>query len=87
MTVQFELDGQDFVALNGGPTFKVTEAISLVVNCESQDEIDHFWQKLSAGGQEVECGWLKGRSSTWPRCGRPTRGGDRGAGGQALPLA
>lgn len=61
MTVQFELDGQDFVALNGGPTFKFTEAISLVVNCESQDEIDHFWQKLSAGGQEVECGWLKDR--------------------------
>jgi predicted 3-demethylubiquinone-9 3-methyltransferase (glyoxalase superfamily) len=59
MTVQFELDGQDFVALNGGPVFKFTEAISFVVNCESQDEIDHFWQKLSAGGQEVECGWLK----------------------------
>ena len=62
MTVQFELDGQDFVALNGGPAFKFTEAISFVVNCESQDEIDHFWQKLSAGGgQEVECGWLKDR--------------------------
>ncbi|HWP74625.1 MAG TPA: VOC family protein [Methylomirabilota bacterium] len=61
MTVQFELDGQDFVALNGGPTFKFTEAISLVVNCETQAEIDHFWQKLSAGGQEVECGWLKDR--------------------------
>ncbi|HEX5530820.1 MAG TPA: VOC family protein [Methylomirabilota bacterium] len=59
MTVQFELDGQDFVALNGGPVFKFTEAISFVVNCESQDEIDHFWQQLSAGGQEVECGWLK----------------------------
>jgi predicted 3-demethylubiquinone-9 3-methyltransferase (glyoxalase superfamily) len=61
MTVQFELDGQDFVALNGGPAFKFTEAISFVVNCESQDEIDHFWQTLSAGGQEVECGWLKDR--------------------------
>ena len=61
MTVQFELDGQDFVALNGGPVFKFTEAISLVVNCESQAEIDHFWQKLSDGGQEVECGWLKDR--------------------------
>ena len=61
MTVQFELDGQDFVALNGGPVFKFTEAISFVVNCESQDEIDHFWQQLSAGGQEVECGWLKDR--------------------------
>jgi predicted 3-demethylubiquinone-9 3-methyltransferase (glyoxalase superfamily) len=60
MTVQLELDGQDFVALNGGPVFKFTEAISFVVNCESQDEIDHFWQKLSAGGQAIECGgWLK----------------------------
>lgn len=59
MTVQFELDGQDFVALNGGPVFKFTEAISFVVSCESQDELDHFWQQLSAGGQEVECGWLK----------------------------
>ena len=59
MTVQFELDGQDFVALNGGPAFKFTEAISFVVNCETQDEIDHFWQTLSVGGQEVECGWLK----------------------------
>ena len=60
MTVQFELDGQDFVALNGGPVFKFTEAISFVVNCESQDEIDHFWQQLAAGGQAIECGgWLK----------------------------
>ena len=61
MTVQFELDGQDFVALNGGPAFKLTEAISFVVSCETQEEIDHFWQTLSAGGQEVECGWLKDR--------------------------
>jgi predicted 3-demethylubiquinone-9 3-methyltransferase (glyoxalase superfamily) len=61
MTVQFELDGQDFVALNGGPAFKFTEAISFVVSCETQEEIDHFWQTLSAGGQEVECGWLKDR--------------------------
>jgi predicted 3-demethylubiquinone-9 3-methyltransferase (glyoxalase superfamily) len=59
MTVAFELDGQDFTALNGGPHFKFTEAISLVVNCETQEEIDHFWGKLSAGGQEVQCGWLK----------------------------
>ncbi len=59
MTVQFELDGQEFVALNGGPAFKFTEAISFVVSCETQEEIDHFWQTLSAGGQEVECGWLK----------------------------
>jgi predicted 3-demethylubiquinone-9 3-methyltransferase (glyoxalase superfamily) len=59
MTVSFELDGQEFVALNGGPHFKFTEAISLVVNCETQKEVDEFWSKLSAGGQEVECGWLK----------------------------
>ena len=61
MTVAFELDGQCFTALNGGPMFKFTEAISLVVNCETQDEIDHFWSKLSGGGQEVQCGWLKDR--------------------------
>jgi predicted 3-demethylubiquinone-9 3-methyltransferase (glyoxalase superfamily) len=59
MTVSFELDGQEFVALNGGPQFKFTEAISLVVNCETQKEVDEFWSKLSAGGQEVECGWLR----------------------------
>src|SRR5256886_14785379 len=61
MTVAFELDGQDLTALNGGPIFKFTEAISLVVNCETQEEVDHFWTKLSAGGQEVQCGWLKDR--------------------------
>lgn len=61
MTVQLELDGQEFVALNGGPMFKFTEAISFVVNCETQDEIDHFWKELSARGQEVQCGWLKDR--------------------------
>jgi len=61
MTVEFDLDGQRFTALNGGPVFKLTEAISLVVSCENQTEIDYFWEKLSAGGQEVECGWLKDR--------------------------
>ena len=61
MTVAFELDGQDFTALNGGPHFKFTPAISLVVHCETQDEVDHFWEKLSAGGQEVQCGWLTDR--------------------------
>ena len=61
MTVPFELDGQAFTALNGGPHFKFTEAISFVVNCETQDEVDDFWKKLSAGGQEVQCGWLKDR--------------------------
>ncbi len=60
MTVDFELDGQRFAALNGGPAFKFTEAISLVVNCDTQEEIDYFWEKLSSeGGQEVECGWVK----------------------------
>ena len=59
MTAEFELNGQQFVALNGGPVFKFTEAISFVVNCESQQEVDYFWEKLTAGGQEVECGWLK----------------------------
>lgn len=61
MTIAFELDGQEFVALNGGPHFTFTEAISLVVNCESQEEVDHFWGKLSDGGDEKaqQCGWLK----------------------------
>ena len=59
MTVDFELDGQPFTALNGGPTFKFTEAISLVVHCQTQEEIDYFWEKLSEGGEKVECGWLK----------------------------
>jgi len=59
MTIEFDLDGQRFTALNGGPTFKFTEAISLVVHCETQEEIDYFWEKLSEGGQKVECGWLK----------------------------
>ena len=61
MTVAFELDGQDFVALNGGPHFTLTEAISFVVNCRTQAEVDHFWDTLSAGGQEIQCGWLKDR--------------------------
>ena len=61
LTVDFELDGQRFTALNGGPQFKFTEAISLVVRCETQDEIDYYWEKLSEGGQKVECGWLKDR--------------------------
>ncbi len=61
MTVAFEIDGQEFVALNGGPTFKFTEAISFIVNCETQKEIDHYWEKLSDGGDEKaqQCGWLK----------------------------
>ena len=59
MTVAFQLEGQEFVALNGGPQFKFTEAISFVVNCQTQEEVDQCWKKLSDGGQEVQCGWLK----------------------------
>lgn len=59
MTVSFQLEGQEFVALNGGPVFKFTEAISLVVNCTTQGEVDELWDKLSAGGEESVCGWLK----------------------------
>ncbi len=59
MTVEFELEGQEFVALNGGPHFRFTEAISFVVNCKTQAEVDKFWRKLSAGGKEVQCGWLQ----------------------------
>ena len=58
MTVAFELDGHTFTALNGGPIFKFSEAISLMVNCDTQEEIDYFWQKLSADGNG-QCGWLK----------------------------
>jgi predicted 3-demethylubiquinone-9 3-methyltransferase (glyoxalase superfamily) len=61
LTVAFELDGQRFTALNGGPVFKFTEAISFVVHCQTQAEVDHFWGRLSDGGQEVQCGWLKDR--------------------------
>jgi predicted 3-demethylubiquinone-9 3-methyltransferase (glyoxalase superfamily) len=61
MTVEFQLEGQTFVALNGGPHFKFTEAVSFVVNCQTQDEVDFYWEKLSAGGGEVQCGWLKDR--------------------------
>ena len=60
MTVEFELNGQKFVGLNGGPLFKFTEAVSFAVNCDNQEEIDYFWEKLTAdGGAEVQCGWLK----------------------------
>ncbi len=59
MTIKFRLEGQEFVALNGGPYFKFTEAISFVVNCETQKEVDWFWKKLSRGGEASRCGWLK----------------------------
>jgi predicted 3-demethylubiquinone-9 3-methyltransferase (glyoxalase superfamily) len=61
MTVDFELNGQPFVALNGGPQFAHTEAFSLQVMCEDQDEVDHYWSTLSEGGEEGPCGWLKDR--------------------------
>jgi predicted 3-demethylubiquinone-9 3-methyltransferase (glyoxalase superfamily) len=63
MVVAFELDGQAFTALNGGPVFKFNEAISLQVSCESQEEVDYYWEKLSVGGDEAaqQCGWLKDR--------------------------
>jgi predicted 3-demethylubiquinone-9 3-methyltransferase (glyoxalase superfamily) len=59
MTVTFELDGQQFIALNGGPMFKFTEAISFLVNCETQAEVNELWEKLTAGGSPSRCGWLK----------------------------
>jgi predicted 3-demethylubiquinone-9 3-methyltransferase (glyoxalase superfamily) len=59
LTIAFELDGQKFTALNGGPTFKFTEAVSFVVRCDSQEEVDEYWSKLSTGGKEIQCGWLK----------------------------
>ena len=59
LTIAFELDGQIFTALNGGPYFKFTEAVSFVVRCDSQEELDEYWSKLSAGGSEGQCGWLK----------------------------
>jgi predicted 3-demethylubiquinone-9 3-methyltransferase (glyoxalase superfamily) len=61
MVVDFELDGQSFAALNGGPLFKFNEAVSFQVNCDSQAEIDHFWSALTEGGRESQCGWLKDR--------------------------
>ena len=61
MTVHFELDGQPFIALNGGPHFKFNEAVSFSVECQTQEEVDRYWEKLSEGGEEGPCGWLKDR--------------------------
>ncbi|HWL36172.1 MAG TPA: VOC family protein [Frankiaceae bacterium] len=61
MVVEFELDGQRFVAINGGPEFPFSEAFSLQVNCEDQAEVDYYWERLTEGGEEVQCGWLKDR--------------------------
>jgi predicted 3-demethylubiquinone-9 3-methyltransferase (glyoxalase superfamily) len=68
LTVAFELDGQAFTAMNGGPVFKFNEAVSFQVNCDTQEEVDHYWEKLSAGGDEKaqQCGWLKDRfGASW----------------------
>jgi predicted 3-demethylubiquinone-9 3-methyltransferase (glyoxalase superfamily) len=82
MVVAFELNGQPFVALNGGPQFKFSEAISFQVHCETQDDIDYFWSKLSDGGQEGPCGWLKDRFGlSWQVV--PTKLIDMLAGGDA----
>jgi len=59
MTARFQIEGQEFVALNGGPVFTFTPAISFVVNCETQEEVDRLWEKLSEGGEKQQCGWLK----------------------------
>ena len=59
MTVMFQIEGQQFLALNGGPDINFTEAISFVVHCKTQKEIDYYWEKLSKGGEKVQCGWLK----------------------------
>lgn len=61
MTIHFELDGQEYVALNGGPSFSFTHGVSLMVTCETQDEIDRYWAALTEGGKEVACGWLVDR--------------------------
>lgn len=61
MSATFELDGQEFIALNGGPMFQFTEAVSFFVKCETQEEVDEFWDKLSQGGEKSQCGWIKDR--------------------------
>jgi predicted 3-demethylubiquinone-9 3-methyltransferase (glyoxalase superfamily) len=66
MTANFELDGQEFIALNGGPHYKLSPAVSFYVNCETQEEVDELWDKLSAGGQTLQCGWLTDKYGvTW----------------------
>jgi predicted 3-demethylubiquinone-9 3-methyltransferase (glyoxalase superfamily) len=69
LTVDFRLQGQDFTAINGGPDFKFNEAVSLLVNCETQDEVDEYWENLSEGGEEGPCGWLKDKYGlSWQIC-------------------
>ena len=85
MTVEFELDGQRFVGINGGPQFKFDEAVSFVINCDDQDEIDYYWERLAEGGEEGQCGWLKDKFGlSWQvvadRDGRALRRSRPGAG-------
>jgi predicted 3-demethylubiquinone-9 3-methyltransferase (glyoxalase superfamily) len=69
LTVDFVLDGQEYIAINGGPHFTFDEAISLLINCADQDEIDYYWAKLTEGGEESQCGWLKDRYGlSWQVC-------------------
>jgi predicted 3-demethylubiquinone-9 3-methyltransferase (glyoxalase superfamily) len=69
LTVDFVLDGQEYTAINGGPEFTFNEAISLLINCADQDEIDYYWEKLSEGGEEGPCGWLKDKFGlSWQVC-------------------
>jgi predicted 3-demethylubiquinone-9 3-methyltransferase (glyoxalase superfamily) len=69
LTVHFDIDGHEFVALNGGPMFKFSEAVSFVINCETQDDIDYYWDKLGDGGQFQNCGWLKDKFGlSWQVC-------------------
>jgi predicted 3-demethylubiquinone-9 3-methyltransferase (glyoxalase superfamily) len=65
MVAEFQIDGHEFVALNGGPRFKFTEAISFVINCDTQEEVEYFWDKLSEGGEKSRCGWLKDKFGLW----------------------
>ncbi|HEU4934703.1 MAG TPA: VOC family protein [Pyrinomonadaceae bacterium] len=65
MVAEFQIEGQEFVALNGGPRFKFDEAISFVVNCETQDEVEYFWERLSDGGKKSRCGWLQDKFGLW----------------------
>lgn len=65
MTAEFELDGQEFVGLNGGPQDKFNWAVSFVVNCETQEEVDYYWEKLSEGGEKSRCGWVKDKFGLW----------------------
>ena len=69
LTVDFVLDGQEYTAINGGPEFTFNEAISLLINCADEDEVDYYWSKLTDGGQEAQCGWLKDRYGlSWQVC-------------------